>query len=73
MPDTTPTNGQRLRVAEWQGYTKAKLEDILGEITELKLEVKGLNKRMAHLQIKVAGIAGSVTAILVILKELFLK
>ena len=73
MPDTTPTNGQRLRAAEWQGYTKAKLEDILGEITELKLEVKGLNKRMAHLQVKVAGIAGSVTAILIILKELFLK
>ena len=72
MPGTTPTNG-RLRSAEWQGYTKAKLEDILGEITGLKVEVKCLNKRMTNLQVKVAGIAGSVTVILMILKELFLK
>jgi len=35
--------------------------------------VRGLNNRMTNLQIKVAGIAGGVTVLLMLLKELILK
>ena len=65
-------NNFKLKSAEWQAYLRAKLEDLKGDMTEVKKDIKSLNRRVTNIQLKVAGI-GAVASILMTLLLFFIK
>ena len=69
-------NGQKLKVAEFQGYTMAKLEGIEMEIRDMKESVKELSRCVQSNKGKIIGLASTislvVTIIILIIKTLIL-
>jgi archaellum component FlaC len=72
--NTNTGNGQRIKVAEFQGYTMAKLEVIGDEMKEMKDAIKEISKCVQSNRGKILGLAGTislvVTLVVMLLKSL---
>jgi len=49
-----------MKIAQWRGETLKALEDLNKDIDEIKTDVKDIKKRMVGVQIKAAGLGGSI-------------
>ena len=60
-------NGQKLKVAEFQGYTMAKLEGIESEVKEMKEGIKELSKCVQENRGKIIGLAATISLVVSII------
>ncbi len=74
---TEINNGFKLDQKEWEGYVRAKLEDVSTDIKEIKSEMAMLAKCVNGVKVKVAAIGGTVsllvTIIVLAVRYIFLK
>ena len=68
-----------LKQAEWRGYTLKALEDMNGELKEIKLaqkeldiKIEALNDRLTNVQIKMASVAATLALIVSIVMKFVL-
>ena len=71
--DNFNTNNFKFKIAEWRGYVVRALEDIDKHTIETNKRLNRIEKRLNHLQFKMAGIGGSVAVIITVLLRFLLK
>ena len=56
-----------IKIAEWRGYTLKALEDIDDELKNIHVEMVELRKQNSKRDIRVAGIAGGISTLVVVI------
>lgn len=67
------SNDFKFKITEWRGYVVRALEDIDKNTVETKERLNRIEKRLNHLQFKMAGIGGAVAVIISVLFRVLLK
>jgi len=69
-----------LKQAEWRGYALRALEDMNGEMKEIKEDINNiekkldkLNSRLTNTQVKLATLAGTVSLIVTIVSTIIIN
>ena len=71
--DNLNTNNFKFKIAEWRGYVVRALEDIDKHTIETNKRLDRIEKRLNHVQLKMAGVGGSVAIIISVLLRFLLK
>ena len=66
-------NNFKFKITEWRGYVVRVIEDIDKHIVENNKRLDRIEKRLNHVQFKMAGIGGSVAVIVSVLLRFLLK